>query len=120
MEPVSNPPTCPAMVPLFSYFVDNDAVVMVMPFLEGGDLCDVIYGAGAPLSEDNARRYFCDLIHALLHLKRYNIVHGRCACNWASFSCSPSLIELLGTGGIPAVQMNERLRLHAVKPTVPP
>lgn len=70
----------PCVLPIVELFSDSEFFYMVMPFLRGGDLLDVMdknreRGFNQRFSVPQARAMFHDVIHGLMHLHRNGIAH---------------------------------------------
>jgi len=65
------------ILPIIDYMQDSDFIYIVMPYLGGGDLFSKVKERQeCGLSEDDARRYFRQIVGGLLYMKEHCLVHG--------------------------------------------
>ena len=65
----------PFVVSLYCSFETKKSLCMVMEFVEGGDVANLLKNIGGPLPLDLAQMYFAELVLALEYLHSYGIVH---------------------------------------------
>ena len=49
---------------------------MVVPYVDGGDLFELLSSHPGGLPEEKARLYFQQIVSGLLHLKGHHLTHG--------------------------------------------
>ena len=66
----------PYVVPLIEAMADKRHMYFVFPHADAGDLFDAVSATEGGFPELEARRYFRQIVHGLLHLKRHGLSHG--------------------------------------------
>jgi serine/threonine protein kinase len=64
----------PHIMRVYEFIESNEGIFIVMEYLEGGELYEFILGKQR-FSEDEARKYFQQLIHALGYCHSHGVVH---------------------------------------------
>jgi len=66
----------PHIIQLLDVMEDDDCVYLVFPYLPGGDLFSIVDEAGSEgLEEEEAKKYFVDMVRGLLSLKHHHLAH---------------------------------------------
>jgi serine/threonine protein kinase len=64
----------PHVVKLYEYFVTNDDIYVILEHIPNGELFDLISKKGQ-LKEDEARKYFHQIIYALDYIHSFGVAH---------------------------------------------
>lgn len=82
----------PNVIELLSCRVEQQQVVMVMPYCEGGDLYDFMSHYKPHITSEKTRKIFSDIVAAVQHLHSRNIVHRDIKLENVLLKCSPQRI----------------------------
>jgi len=90
-------PGHPAIMPIISYHATPTSLVSVTDVYAGGTLLDIICDEGCP-SIDRAKHYFRQLVEALEHCHRHEVVHRDLKLEHLALSCDREKLVLLDFG----------------------
>lgn len=76
LQRLSQSPEHPHVVPLIEAMMDEHHQYIVTPYVDGGDLFEMVQQHPKGLPEREACRLFLHIVSGLRHLKKHGLSHG--------------------------------------------